>query len=183
VKPNRIKICSSTLIILSITVFGIFAWLTHKAHLNYKSNSDTFRVDILEVKSQPNYFLERIRVKCLGDMKAGIWVGDLKKAGVFPSKGQTEKLFIEKAIHTKLGIQRKSALMKNSLLVRYFSLRILLQTVQPGTAKSRAGTCDTTFPSSLNVTEIQTNWPSFYQRGTDIPLANLGEYKISLSIK
>jgi hypothetical protein len=88
-KTNGIKICGSMWIILILAIIGIFVWLTNETHLHYESNSDTFWVDILEVKSHPNYFLERIRVKCLGDMNAGIWVSDLKKAGIFPSKGQT----------------------------------------------------------------------------------------------
>jgi hypothetical protein len=46
-----------------------------------------------------------------------------------------------------------------------------------------SGGVDTTFPVALPVSNVQTNWPGSYERGSEIPLASLGDYKILLSVK
>ena len=182
-KTNGIKICGLMLIILILAIVGVFAWLTHEGHLNYRSSSDTFQIKVLEVKSQPNVFMERIRVQCLRDMDAGIWVSDLKKAGIFEAKGPNgEDVYREGHPHQagqSVQVHTNGGFSTCEILFRITTS----STDTTWHSEDAGGTCDTTLPIPLVVTEVQTNWPSSYQRGTDIPLANLGEYKILLSIK
>jgi hypothetical protein len=49
--------------------------------------------------------------------------------------------------------------------------------------KSDTSTADTTLPEPLTITAVETNWPDAYQRGTALPLASLGRYKILLLVK
>ena len=183
VKSNGMKICGLILIILILTIIGVFTWLTYEGRLNYKSYSDTFRVKILEVKSQPNFFMERIRVQCLRDMDAGIWVSDLKKAGIFEAKGpNSENVYREGHPHQagqSVQVHTDGGFSTCEILFRVTTS----STDTTWHSEDAGGTCDTTLPTSLVVSEVQTNWSGSYERGTDIPLANLGEYKILLSIK
>src|SRR5271154_1158923 len=66
--------------------------LTKMGHLEIKSSADTFQLKVLEVKTHPNYFMERVSIRCSGDMDAGIWVTDLKKAGIFETAGTNDKI-------------------------------------------------------------------------------------------
>jgi hypothetical protein len=183
VKANGIKICGLMSIILILAIVGVFAWLTHEGRLNYRSSSDTFQIKILEVKSQPNVFMERIRVQCLKDIDAGIWVSDLKKAGIFEAKGPNGEDIYQEG-HPHQAGQSVQVHTDGGFLTCEILFRITTSSTDTTWhSEDAGGTCDTTLRIPLVVTKVQTNWPSSYQRGTDIPLANLGEYKILLSIK
>lgn len=58
---------------------SIFSFLRESFQVSFTSYTDTFHVQVLEVKAEPNHFRERVRIQCEGDMHASIYVTDLKK--------------------------------------------------------------------------------------------------------
>ena len=159
--------------------------------LHIKSDADQFNVTILEVKSEPNYFEEKIRVQCEEDMTAGIWVTDLKKVGLFETKGFDGRVYYKDGdphlagSSTPVGADGK-----------YSTCDILFRVTPTPTGTSwydeesykergseTSGSTTTTMSIPLEIKEVQTNWPNSYGRGSEIPLANLGDYKILLSVK
>lgn len=162
---------------------AMFAWLSKEGQLSIKLHDDKFSVTVLEVKSEPNYFMEKVRVRCEKDMSAGIWVTDLKKAGFLEIVGANGEKFYQEGQPHKVGqsspIKAKDGFSTCEILFK-------VDTASNSTAwhsEIAGGTCDTTLQSPLTVSDIQTNWPGAYHRGSDIPLASLGDYKILLSIK
>lgn len=157
--------------------------LANMGHLEIKNATDTFQVKILEVKNQSNDFSERVSIRCSGDMDAGIWVTDLKKAGIFESNGPNGEIIYREGHPYKIGqstpIHSKDGFSTTEILFR-------VTTTTTNTAwhsEVAGGHCDTSLPSPLLVSDIQTNWTGSYERHTDIPLASLGDFKILVSIK
>jgi hypothetical protein len=182
----------SIILILLITTFVLvpaffgavmFGWLSNAGQLNIRLHDDKFSVTVLEVKSEPNYFIEKVRVRCEKDMDVGIWVTDLKNAGFLEITGENGEKFYQQSQPHKVG---QSASIKAKDGFSTCEILFKVNTASNSTSwhsEVAGGTCDTSLQSPLTVSDIQTNWPSTYNRGSDIPLASLGDYKILLSIK
>ena len=183
------------LVVAIILGVSTFSWVKDTTTIHFKSYTDTFQVTVLELKSEPDYFTERVRIRCERDMEASIWVADLQEAGIFKTNGPAGEIIYREGHPAKI---------KDSISVRAdgdFSTCDILFTVSTtssntawhsristGTtnvfgSNNNSGGVDTTLPTPLTVSGIQTNWPSSYGRGSDIPLANLGDYKILLLVK
>jgi hypothetical protein len=184
-------------IILFVIFLGALLWLLipiaigvsmirqlfEMGRLDFTSYTDTFQVKILEVKSQPNYFEERIRVQCQRNMNASISVYDLKETGIFETNAPNGEIIYRESHPQKIGQSAPvSAKGEFSTCEIFFRVNTTAtNTIWHG--EDAGGTLDTSLPSPMTVNEVKTNWPDSYQRGSMIPLANLGEYKILLSIK
>jgi amino acid transporter len=171
------------IVVASIMGISMFAWLKKASELNYTSYTDKFQVTVLAMKSEPNYFSERVRVRCERDMRASIWVTDLKEAGIFETNSPNGEILYREGHPHKIG---------SSVPIRAdgkFSTCDILFTVSTTSSNTvwhdevAGGTLDTTLPTPLTVSGVQTNWPGSYERDFAIPLANLGDYKILLSVK
>jgi hypothetical protein len=161
----------------------MFAWLSKEGQLNIKLHDDEFSVTVVEVKSEPNHFTARIRVRCEKDMNAGIWLSDTKAANYSEVVGTNGEKFYQEGHSHKAG---QSSLVKAQDGYSTCEAFIRVDTTSDGTiwhSEVAGGSCDTTLRNPSTVSDIQTNWPSKYNRGSDIPLASLGDYKILLSIK
>jgi hypothetical protein len=162
------------------TIYQLF----EASRINFTSYTDTFSVKILEVKSEPNYFEEKIRIQCLRDMRdAGISVYDLNNAGIFKTNALNGEIIYRWGHPEKVGQSTPvRANGKFSSCEMFFSVTTTsTNTIWHG--EDAGGTIDTTLPNSMTVSEIKTNWSDSYQRNTAVPLADLGEYKILLSVK
>jgi len=183
--------------IVVATIMGVsmFAWVKQATEIHYKSYTDTFHVTILEMKHEPNYLVERIRVTCERDMEASVWVADLKEAGMFETtntdgevyyrEGHPDRIRDSVLAHAAGNFSTCSILFRVSTTS---SNTIWHSQMSTGTtndfgSSEDSGGVDTTLPTPLSVSDVQTNWPGAYERGSEIPLANLGDYKILLSIK
>jgi hypothetical protein len=171
--------------IVVATIMGIsmFAWVKQAAELNYTSYADKFQVTVLAMKSGPNYFSERVRIRSERDMRASIWVTDLKEAGIFETNSPNGEILYREGHPHKIG---------SSVPIHAdgkFSTCDILFTVSTTSSNTvwhdevAGGTLDTTLPTPLTVSGVQTNWPDLYERDLAIPLANLGDCKILLSVK
>jgi len=181
-------VCFCVFILLPVVLFAImgfsmFTWVKGMGELNYKSYADKFHVTVLEVKSEPDYFMERVRIRCERDMEASIWVTDLKEAGIFETDGRGGEVFYREGHPHKVGssvpVHADGKFSTCEILFR-------VSTTSSNTVwhdEIAGGTLDTTLPTPLAISGVQTNWPGSYERGSDIPLANLGDYKILLSVK
>ena len=147
------------------------------------SDTDTFHVTFLHVEDKPHYLTEHIRVRCHNDMKACIWVTDLKQAGIFEATDTNGAVFYREGHPHKVG---SSVPVQADGGFSTCDIRFTVTTTSTNTAwhdEVAGSKLDTTLPVPLTISGIQTNWPGFYERDSDIPLANLGHYKILLSIK
>jgi hypothetical protein len=147
------------------------------------SYADTFHMTFLQVEDKPHYLMEHIRVRCQNDMKVSIWVTDLKQVGIFEATDTNGAVFYREGHPHKAGssvpVHADGGFSTCDILFR-------VTTTSTNTAwhdEVAGGTLDTTLPVPMTVSGVQTNWPGFYERGSDIPLANLGDCKILLSIK
>jgi hypothetical protein len=151
--------------------------------IHFTSYTDTFHVTVLEIKSEPDFFMERVRVKCERDMNASIWVTDIKAAGIFETNSQDGKIVYREGNPHKIGSSTPIRANGN------FSTCDILFKVSTTLTNTiwhdevAGGTFDTSLPTPLRVSGVDTNWPDAYQREFAIPLANLGNYKILLSVK
>jgi hypothetical protein len=165
------------------------------ASLTIQSYTDEFHVTVLEVKSQSNSFTERVRVRCEGNMDAGIWVTDLKEAGLFETAGANGEVFYREGHPHKVGQSEKiHADGKYSICEVLFTVnstlnnttwhseitRTTTNVLSHGSASSHV---DSTLSTPMVISGVQTNWPGPYQRGSAIPLADVGDYKILLTVK
>jgi len=179
--------------IMGVSLFSA-VWQTGEIHV--QSNTGKFHVTVLELKSEPDYFMERVRIKCERDMEVNFWVTDLKEAGFLEVTDTNGLIFYREGHPHQAGF---------SVPVRadgkYSTCDILFQVNTTSTNTvwhSRVSTAstntlwqgetsssglNTTFPLPLTVSQIQTNWPGAYERGSAIPLADLGDYKILISAK
>lgn len=177
----------SQILVAAVLGFSMFSFLNklvrEMSEIRFTSYTDTFHVAVLEVKSGPGYFMERVRVRCERDMNASIWVTDLKAAGFFETNSPDGKIIYREGHPHKIG---------SSTPVRangdYSTCDILFKVNTTSTNtiwhdEVAGGTLDTTLPTPLTVSGVETNWPDAYGREMAIPLANLGDYKILLSVK
>jgi hypothetical protein len=151
--------------------------------IHFTSDTDKFQVTVLEVQSGPGYFMERVRVRCEHDMNAGIWVTDLKAAGVFETSGPDGKIVYREG-HPHMVGDKQTVHANGDFSTCDILFRV--STTPTNTIwhdEVAGGSLDTTFRTPLTVGGVETNWPGAYERDLAIPLANLGDYKILLSVK
>jgi hypothetical protein len=167
--------------------FSLFAFLDKQikemGEIRVTSSTDTFRVTVLEVKSGPDYFMERVRVRCKRDMNASLWVTDLKAAGIFMTTCPDGKIVYREGHPHKIG---DSAPVRATGDFSTCEIFLKVSTTSTNTIwhdEVAGGTLDTTLPIPLTVSGVETNWPDEYAREFAIPLANLGDYKILLSVR
>jgi hypothetical protein len=171
------------LLIAAAMGFSMFSLVKKMGEIRYRSYTDKFQVTVLEVKFGPDYFVERVRVRCERDMEASIWVTDLKEAGIFETSGMGGEVFYREGHPHKAG---SSVPVHADGKFSTCDILFKVSTTSSNTIwhdEVGDGTLDTTLPTPLPVSGVQTNWPGSYQRGSSIPLANLGDYKVLLSIK
>jgi hypothetical protein len=127
--------------------------------------------------------MEKVRVRCEKDMKVGIGVNNLKETGFFEVTGTNGEQFYREGHPQKAGqtfsIEAKDGFSTCDVLFK-------ISTTSNNTdwhSEIAGGTCDTTLQAPLTISDVRTNWPGLYHRGSVIPLANLGDYKILLSVK
>jgi hypothetical protein len=51
------------LLVAAAMGFSMFSWVKQMGEIHYRSYTDKFQVTVLELKSGPDYFLDRVRVK------------------------------------------------------------------------------------------------------------------------
>jgi hypothetical protein len=177
----------SQVLIAAILGFSIFPSLRQMmkemGKFHFTSYADAFHVTVLEMKSGPGYLTERVRLRCKGNMKPGIWVTDLKSAGYFQTKSEGGKIVFREGNPHKIGgsmaVHANGDFSTCDVLFR-------VNTTSTNTIwhdELAGATLDTTLPTPLEVSGVETNWPGAYDRDMAIPLANLGNYKILLSVK
>jgi hypothetical protein len=183
------------IVIAAIMGVSMLSWVKQATEIHFTSYTDTFHLTILELKSDPDYFMERVRVRCERGMKASVWVADLKDAGIFETNTANGEVYYRDGqpdrIRDSMLIQADSGFSTCDILYRIqtTSTNTIWHSHMSATATNDlghtegGGGVDTTLPVPLKVSGVQTNWPGSYQRGSEIPLANLGDYKILLSIK
>lgn len=162
---------------------------------SFKSYTDEFHLTVLETKSAPSSFEERVRVRCEKDMEVGIEVVDLKETGVHEVHGKNGEIFYRVGNPYKAGesgpvhADGKSStceiLFKVSTTPSNTTWHSVISTTTTNAFShgEDANGVDTTLPISMVISQVQTNWQDSYQRGSWIPLATLGDYKIMLTIK
>jgi hypothetical protein len=177
----------SQILIAAVMGFSMFSFLTKQmkemGEIHFTSYTDTFHVTFLELKSGPGYFTERVRIRCQRDMNASIWVTDLKAAGIFETNGQDGKIVYREGNPHKIG---GSVPVRASGDFSTCDILFRVSTTSTNTIwhdEVAGGTLDTTLPTPLVVSGVDTNWPGAYERELAIPLANLGDYKILVSVK
>lgn len=135
----------------------------------------------MDLKQIPGLFLEKVRIKCEGDMRACLWVTDLKETGFIKIQGPGGQTVYRERNPHKVG---------SSVPVRadgkYSTYEVLFRVTTTSTNtewhdEGTGGTLDTTFSTPLKVTAVRTNLSGTYHRGDDIPLADLGRFKILVS--
>lgn len=185
-----------SVVIVAVSIgYSYFGRVKEMTEMHYRSHTDTFRVSLLEVRSEPGYFTERMRIRCENDMDAGIWVTELKEAGLFEVEGPGgQKLYREGHPH-KAGQSRPVPAsggfstcevlftVRTTTTNTIWQSRISAAAANALGKSEESGGVDTTLPKPMSVSEIQTNWAGAYERGAGLPLANLGEYKILLIVK
>lgn len=174
---------------------SMFSGVKGATDFRFKSITDKFQITVLEMKAEPNYFMERVHVRCERDMEANLRVADISQAGLFETHSPDGKTYYREGQPDKI---RDSVLARASGKFSSCDLVFKVITTPTNTVwHSRASTgttnvfghsensggVDTTLAVPLTVSGIETNWPGSYERGSCIPLADLGTYKILLSIK
>jgi hypothetical protein len=159
------------------------------------SYADTFQVTVLQVTHKPHSLEEHIQVRCENDMKASIWVADIEKVGMFGTNNADGQVYYRDGDPNILGDTAEALAVKGfstcRIVFRVFTTssnsvwhtQMSIGTTNVVGGFENAGGTDSTLPTPLAITRVQTNWPGSYQRDSEIPLANLGHYKILLSIK
>ena len=185
-------------LILTITILVIWtsSWLIEEFGIRTYSYTGPFHLKVLEVHSEPNYFMEHVQVSCdrlmdgsVRDMTARVWVADLKETGIFEIHGRGGEVYYRDGnpdidggasmlVHARDGSSACDIVVKiwtnSTNTICYTSIAA---TGEGGVSGSN------TLPVPLAVSGVQTNWPDSYERGSEIPLANLGDYKIFVTVK
>lgn len=187
-----LAVCSCVFIlsqILIAAVMGIsmFTFLNKQmkqmGEIQFASSADRFHVTVLELKSGPGYFMERVHVTCDRGMNASIWVTDLKEAGIFETNSEDGKIVYREGSPHIIG---ESTPVRANGDFSTCDVLFRVSTTSTNTIwhdEIAGGTLDTTLSTELTVSGAETNWPGAYERDFAIPLANLGNYKILLSVK
>lgn len=175
---------------------SMFSWLQNLVTLHYAgSYTDTFHVKILHLKYDPNSLSEELQVRCENDMKASIWVANLEKAGIFRTNNADGQVYYRDGDPVILRDTADAHAVKGFSTCRIFlrltttrsntvwHTRMSVGTTNVAGGFENGGSTDTSLPTPLKINEVQTSWPGAYQRNSELPLANLGHYKILLSIK
>ena len=206
--PQRKRTLRNVILILLLCVFGavvflaivgtivhnaMFSWLKQAAEMRFMSSDDTFRVTILEMKNEPGNFMEKIRIRCERDMKASIRVVDLKQAGMFEiidangeiyyHEGNSDKISYTMPVPADGDYSTCYVFFRVSTTSSNTVWHSQMSAAANNAVTSNDGSLDTTLPTPLEIGEIHTNWPGPYKRSSLIPLADLGSYKILVSIK
>lgn len=159
------------------------------------SDTDTFQIAMLQVTHKPDFLEEHIQVRCENDMKASIWVADLERVGMFRTNNADGQVYYRDGEPSILGDTADALAVKGfstcRIVFRIFTTssntvwhtQMSIGTTNVVGGFETAGGADSELPSPLTISAVQTNWPGDYQRDSEIPLANLGHYKILLSIK
>jgi len=171
-----------TAFIAGAALVGVF-WLRWVIEVSFRSQADQFSITVLEVRSGTNEFSERIRVRCQGAMEPGFWVTDLSKAGFFETSGSHGEVLYREGRPRLIGF---SSPVRAEGEFSTCELSFHVSTTGSNTiwqSEGPTGLFKTTLRTPLLVHAVQTNWPGHYQRGSDIPLADLGPYKIMLLVK
>jgi hypothetical protein len=146
-----------------------------------------FHVQVLEVTSKPEKFTERIRIQCAGDMKVEIGAYDMKKFGIFRAEGTNgEQFYREGKPQEVMDLEPVRAQGDSSSCVVALKLQFGPDGVHwhnEINVNGSSSTMDTTFPSKMEISGIQTNWPGAYEKGSALPLASLGDDKILLFVR
>lgn len=172
-----------------VVILALFAALhllliyVFNQRINLKTDADSIRVRVLEVKSGPNLLSERLHITCTGDMTVGLWLVDLKRAGIFPTNDSAGKTYYFE------GYPQRSGFSYDIKAKEGYSDCAMAFTI--GTTSSNTSwncqidrsTHKTTFGESLPMSAFNTNWSGVYSRGSYLPLADLGEYKLMLLVK
>jgi hypothetical protein len=186
-----VAILGIALLLFVVLVFAIPAMLgsmmigmmAKESRLSIKLLDDQFSVTILEVKSEPKHFTEKVRVRCEKDMDVDISVADLKNVGFFEIHGTNGETLYQQGNPYKIG-QSSPVKTKDGFATCDISFSIDASSNNTTWHSEVSGaTCETSLREALEVSNIQTNWPGKYNRGSSIPLADIGNYKILLSIK
>jgi len=180
-----------TIVQVAITVLigaGFFGWLfyfawIHGGPVKVRLADDAFRVKILSLKSEPNVFSEQIKLTCRGDMNAGIYLTDIKKAGIFPAQGTNAELFYRLG-HPKMVGESAAIQAQGDFSTCEIQLRITTTATNTLWHSGVAGgSTDTTISTPLKVTAVQTNWPGSYTLDSALPLCDLGDCKVLISVQ
>ena len=157
------------------------------------STSSDFHVTVLKVQSSTNHFSERIRVDANGPLEVGVYTADVKSPAF---REDTTNSNIVYRIRDPMRIGQAWPLGGTDTN-RSCEIYILIKTTPSGTvwhSKIRGmqrsivfghemlhESLNTSLPEPMTVSGIETNWPDKYPVGCDIPLGNLGDYKILLT--
>ena len=183
------------IVVISIMGGSMFSRVKEAVEFHFKSNTDKFQVTVVEMKVEPNYFMERVHVRCERDMEASLSVADIGAVGFIEMHSPEGKTYYRERHPDKI---RDSARARADGGFSSCDIEFKVSTTPTSTKwHSRMSTSttsffghsensdgvDTTLPVSLTISAVETNWPGSYERGSSIPLANLGVYRILLSIK
>ncbi len=160
-----------------------------------KSVSDEFQVSVIEIKLGTNSLSEHIKVTCTNNVEVGIEVVDLAKVGVSEvSSSKGDKYFrighpFRVGTSGVVHVKEKSATCDMSYSViagpDKASWSDQFQIVQTGRFSSeKDGSKGTsTISGELTISNVRTNWPADFPRGSWVPLADLGPYKIVVTLQ
>ena len=160
-----------------------------------RSYTDEFHISVLRIETAPNAFTERVRVQCEGEMEAGIEVVDLKEAGIHEAWGTNGQVFYRLGNPFRAGdsgpVQAEGKFSTCEILYTVsttpsntiWSSRISVASTNAISHGQGASGVETTLPVPMMISEVVTNWPDAFQRGSWIPLATLGNYKIVVTVK
>ena len=177
-------------LILPIMVLALwtFRWLKEAIWIDVRSYTGPFYLTVLEVHSAPNYFMERVRVKYEKDMTASLWVADLKEAGIFETHSPGGQVYYRDGNPdiTRDTIEAQAHGGFSTCEMSFEIRTTSTNTIWKSSMTDAAGVCmsgSRALGAPLAVSGVQTNWPDPYERYAEIPLANLGNYKIFVSVK
>ena len=160
-----------------------------------KSASDEFQVSVKEIKSGTNSLSEHIIVTCTNNVEVGIEVVDLAKVGVSEvSSSKGDKYFrighpFRVGTSGVVHVKEKTATCDISYNViagpDKASWSEHFQIVQTGRFSSEkdGGRGTSTIRGELAISNVRTNWPANFPRGSWVPLADLGPYKIMVTLE
>jgi hypothetical protein len=149
------------MILIPVVLFlFIVFWLQKESRVSIETYPSKFWVDILKVESQPNYFMEQVRVRGLGNMKVGVGMSSPREAG------QSVQVYADGNTSTCEMI-----------------LKVNTSTNTSWHSELAGSVLDTILPNPLTVSDVDTNLSGPYEKGSAVTLASLGDKKIQLSVK
>ena len=177
-------------LILPIMVLALwtFRWLKEAIVIDVHSYTGPFYLTVLEMHSEPNHFMERVRVKYEKDMTASLWVADLKEAGIFETHSPGGQVYYRDGNPdiTRDSIDAQAHGGFSTCDISFEITTTSTNTIWKSSMTDASGgrmSGSRALPAPLAVSGVQTNWPDPYERYSEIPLANLGNYKIFVSVK